>query len=258
MRPVFLGQRSLCLAGSMDPVTTAPQLHISGDGLTHRGRVRERNEDAILIDPNGELWAVADGMGGHGHGDIAASMVIDSLALGDLGAEPLDALVTQLEQCNAAIYARAAGATMGATIVAAYVEHDVSYLAWVGDSRIYLWRRGRLQQMSKDHSQTQELIDEGVLTQEGARTHPDRNVITRAIGVAPEVAVDVAVLPLARDDRLLLCSDGLTGCVCDHDIGIVLDRHLDDRQTAQTLVEAALVAGAPDNVSVIIVTAKGR
>lgn len=242
----------------MGPVTAASQLQISGDGLTHRGCVRERNEDAILIDPNGELWAVADGMGGHGHGDVAASMVIDGLALGIVGEEPLDALVTQLEHCNAAIFARSAGKTMGATVVAAFVEHGVSYLVWVGDSRIYLWRNGQLRQMSKDHSQTQELIDAGVVTEEAARTHPDQNIITRAIGVAPDVEVDVAVLPLAADDRLLLCSDGLTGCVTNDEIAAVLGRDLDDRQTAQTLVEATLAMNAPDNVSVIVVTAVGR
>lgn len=242
----------------MGSVTTASQLQISGDGFTHRGRVRERNEDAILIDPNGELWAVADGMGGHGQGDVAASMVIDDLALGAMGNEPLEALIAQLEQCNAAIFAQAAGSTMGATIVVAFVEYDVSYLAWVGDSRIYLWRRDRLQQMSKDHSQTQELIDAGVLTEEAALTHPERNVITRAIGVAPTVEVDVAVLPLAAGDRLLLCSDGLTGCVSDADIATMMAHSMDDRQTAQALIEAALAAGAPDNVSVIIVTATGH
>ena len=106
------------MAGFMDSLNTPAQLMISGDGLTHRGRVRERNEDAILIDPNGELWAVADGMGGHGQGDVAASVVIDGLALGAVGDEPLEALVTQLEHSNAAIFARAPCALSSACFAA--------------------------------------------------------------------------------------------------------------------------------------------
>lgn len=242
----------------MAALGSSSDLLISGDGMTHRGCVRPRNEDAILIDPEGELWAVADGMGGHGQGDVAATMVIDALAAGPLDDDPIETLIHKLEHSNAAIFARAAGSTMGSTIVAAFLAHGVASLVWVGDSRIYLWRQGRLQQVSKDHSHVQELIDQGVLTPEAALTHPERNVITRAIGVDPEVVVDFAVLPLAVGDRLLLCSDGLTGCVSDAAIAQLLARDLGDLKTTQVLVDAALEAGAPDNVSVIVITAAGH
>lgn len=218
--------------------------------------MRDRNEDAILIDPGGELWAVADGMGGHGQGDVAASMVIDALALSGPPVDPEVLLVDQLQASNAAIHTLAAGQTMGATVVAVFVDACVAYCAWVGDSRIYLWRKDCLTRLSRDHSRVQELIDEGALTEQAARTHPERNVITRAIGAAAEVDIDIAVLPLLPGDRVILCSDGLTGVVDDAGIAEVLRMNRPDNATAARLLQRALDGGAPDNVSVVVISTR--
>jgi protein phosphatase len=241
----------------MTSVTFPSPLRLSGAGYTHAGQLRERNEDAILLDPSGQLWVVADGMGGHGHGDIAAAMVVDGLAMLDDDAEPEVMLAEQVQQINSDICAIAAqkGGTMGATLVAAFFQDGVCYLAWVGDSRIYLWREQMLRQLSHDHSRVQELIDEGLISETDARTHPDRHVITRAIGAEPEITVDFATLPLRADDRIMLCSDGLTTCVSDTAIAGTLAVHSDPKVAAAALVRAALDAGAPDNVSVIVIAA---
>lgn len=234
---------------------TAPALRFSGAGYTHVGHVRERNEDAILLDPAGQLWVIADGMGGHGHGDVAADMVVDGLADLEDGDEPEVMLSEQITRINTDIHAMMIrrGRTIGATLVVAFLQDNVSYLAWVGDSRIYLSRAGRLRQLSHDHSRVQEMVDEGLLGPEEAATHPERNVITRAMGVEPTVMVDSATLPMLAGDRIMLCSDGLTTCVSDHAIAAIMNAHTDAKETAAALMHAALDAGAPDNVSVIVI-----
>lgn len=239
-------------------LTLAPQLRplpITGAGFTHKGLVREQNEDAILIDPNGELWAVADGMGGHGRGDIAADMVIDTLAAVGRSEDPEAALVDSLLSSNRAVFTEARGETMGATVVAAYLEANVAYCAWVGDSRIYLWRQDALRQMTRDHSRVQELIEQGLLDKDAERTHPERHVITRAVGAEQDLQVDTFVLPLQPFDRLILCSDGLSGVVEDAAVAETLALNRPDNATAARLLQAALDGGAPDNVSVVVVTA---
>lgn len=236
---------------------TSSELRFSGAGYTHVGQVRARNEDAILLDPTGQLWVVADGMGGHGHGDVAAEMVVDGLAALEDGAEPEVMLADQIARINTDIHAMMIrrGVTIGATLVAAYLQDNLSYLAWVGDSRIYLWRGGTLRQLSHDHSRVQELVDDGVITPQEAQNHVDRNVITRAMGVEPTVVADFVTLPMRADDRILLCSDGLTTCVPDYLIAQTLQSHEDPKTAAAALVRAALDAGAPDNVSVIVIAA---
>ncbi len=242
-------------------MTSSPSpstVKFSGTGLTHSGYVRTRNEDAILLDPTGQLWVVADGMGGHGHGDVAATMVVDGLALIEGDGEPEAMLLEQIQRSNSDIYDVAArnGNTMGATLVAAFLHNGVANFAWVGDSRIYLWRHGALRQVSHDHSRVQELIDDGLLTPEAARIHPERNVITRAMGTSSTVDVDFVTLPIVVDDRIMMCSDGLTTCVTDVDIADIMAAYPDHKTTAAALVKAALDAGAPDNVSVIVIAAQ--
>jgi protein phosphatase len=229
----------------------------SGAGMTHPGKLRDRNEDAILLDPSGQLWVVADGMGGHGHGDVAAEMVVDGLALIDDEGPPEATLRAQILRINSDIYEVATrnGNMMGATLVVAFLEAGAAHFAWVGDSRIYMWRGGALRQISRDHSRVQELIDDGFLTPEAARVHPERNVITRAMGADATVEADFLTIGVKAGDRIMLCSDGLTTCVTDDVIADMVTAYSDPETAASALVKAALDAGAPDNVSVIVITA---
>lgn len=208
------------------PITVVPgqgrQLPVAvGAGLTNRGMVRERNEDSILTDPTGALWAVADGMGGYGNGDVASEIVIDCLAQIPDGVDPGPALVARLKEANDLVLLRQRGAgmgRMGATVVALLISGAVAHVAWAGDSRAYLLRGGRLRPLTRDHSVVQEMIDRGELSPEEAERHPESHVITRAVGGSMELEVDEISLPLAVGDRLLLCSDGLTRCVYEQTV----------------------------------------
>ena len=157
------------------PLTNGAPPSASGAGLSHRGLVRERNEDAILIDPEGVLWAVADGMGGYGNGDVASDIVTEYLADLTLDSAPAEAVIAQLGRANATVVARAiaSGAgIMGATVVVMVVERAVAHIVWAGDSRAYLLRDGRLRLLTRDHTVVQSLIDTGVLDSHAAAHHP--------------------------------------------------------------------------------------
>ncbi|MCX7888234.1 MAG: protein phosphatase 2C domain-containing protein [Rhodobacteraceae bacterium] len=228
----------------------------SGAGLTHKGRIRSRNEDAILTDPSGFLWAVADGMGGHGNGDVAADIVIDHLGSVPDDAAPGPALAAAIEAANAAVLAHAAAhgkGTMGATVVAVMIVRAIAHVAWVGDSRAYLLRAGRLRQLTRDHTFVQALVDAGQITPEEAGNHPESHVVTRAVGGGPEIEIDSLSVPLYPGDRLLLCSDGLPRCVYDSTIEQLLRQAADPDEACRLLLTEALESGAPDNVSAIVV-----
>lgn len=227
-----------------------------GVGLTHRGRVRDRNEDAILTDPTGRLWAVADGMGGYGHGDVASDLVIDCLETIEDDEDPGAALLARIAEANRRVLAQGAQAgygQMGATVVALIIDRAVAHLAWAGDSRAYLLRGRRLRLLTHDHTLVQSLVDRGDLSPAQAETHPESHIVTRAVGGGAEIEVDRIDLPLIQGDRLLLCSDGLSRCVHDGAIEAVLSANPDPFDAAQGLIRAALDKGAPDNVSVIVI-----
>jgi PPM family protein phosphatase len=174
-----------------------------GAGLTNRGMVRERNEDSILTDPSGTLWAVADGMGGYGNGDIASDIVIDCLAKIPDGVDPGPALVARLKEANDLVLERQRTpgmGRMGSTVVAVLISRAVAHVAWAGDSRAYLLRNGRLRPLTRDHSVVQEMVDRGELSPEEAESHPESNMVTRAVGGAPELDVDLITVPLAVGD----------------------------------------------------------
>lgn len=227
-----------------------------GAGLTHAGRVRERNEDSILTDPTGVLWAVADGMGGHGSGDVASDIVIERLSTAPDEGDPGLILERLITEANDAIFAHAqaaGGRTMGATVVALMVQNAIGYMAWAGDSRGYLLRRGGLRLLTHDHTVVQSLVDEGVIAVEDAQSHAQANVVTRAVGAEPEIEIDQVTIPFIAGDRVLLCSDGLTGCIGDQRIAALLGEASTPDEACRALITAALEAGAPDNVSVIAV-----
>ncbi|WP_245639261.1 PP2C family protein-serine/threonine phosphatase [Rubellimicrobium mesophilum] len=242
---------------------TAPAPLPDGAGLTHRGCVRERNEDSILTDPGGTLWAIADGMGGHGHGDVASDIVIECLAsITDTEAwsDPGGSLVTQFERANSRVRDRArqlGSPGMGATAVALVVRQALASVAWVGDCRAYLCRRGALRLLTRDHTLVQDLMDQGEISSEEAALHPESHVVTRAIGGGPRVEVDVVRVPLFAEDWLLLCSDGLTGCLYEERMVMALTTPMSPQDVCRQLLADALEVGAPDNVSVIAVHMRG-
>jgi len=226
--------------------------------VTDVGRVREHNEDSVLAKPAVGLWVVSDGMGGYGNGDIASRAVVEALeTLAPNESAP--GLLADFEQkiigVNAELrsLARSRNRQMiGATLVALIV-HGAHYACiWCGDSRAYLHRNKGLTQVSRDHSEVQELIDRGVLSKEEARTWPGRNVITRALGASDQAELDIVDGPVHAGDRFLLCSDGLIAHVTDDEIAARLAA--DDPQAAcDDLLQLTLGRGASDNVSIIVV-----
>jgi serine/threonine protein phosphatase PrpC len=226
---------------------------------TDVGRVRAANEDALWTGDS--VFAVADGMGGHAAGEVASATALGPVAELD-GKVFADARSARSALAEAVLHANVAVVTkaqndptfrgMGTTLTAAMVEGKRLHVAHVGDSRAYLLRNGELSQLTTDHTLVQHLIDEGELTPEQAAEHPQRSVITRAIGVGNEVEVDSLSIHLAADDQLLLCSDGLTGVVTDAEIARYLIRETDASQAVTRLIGAANAAGGPDNITLVL------
>lgn len=232
---------------------------VTTGSLTHKGMVRDHNEDSLLALPETGLWIIADGMGGHQAGDVASRTITDAAAsIGrpssapDLQARFLDRLYLAHERIRT--HSRdLGGATVGSTVVA-LLCHDNHFAAiWAGDSRIYRLRDGQFRQISTDHTEAQELLRQGALTPEQAAVWPRRNVITRAVGVFDQPNPDQLTGDLAAGDVFLLCSDGLTEHVADDEIARHLAFAADPQATCDALVSLTLSRGARDNVSVIVV-----
>lgn len=224
---------------------------------TDVGRGRPENEDNLLVDPKHGLYAVADGMGGHRAGEVASATAIETLKEAFLGGQRLDEAVMA---ANAAVFAKGADDPalrgMGTTITAIALEGDSTALfGHVGDSRGYLMRDGTVTQVTADHSLVEQLVREGRLTPEEAQHHPQRAIITRALGVDAHVEVDTYRVELQAGDRFLICSDGLTNMLSDDTIAQTLRRHADPQQAADTLVDMANQAGGDDNITVVILDA---
>jgi serine/threonine-protein phosphatase Stp1 len=228
---------------------------------SHVGLKRKINEDAVLVDSERGLWAVADGMGGHDAGEVASNMVTDALRClppaGD--AEDMAArAVETLCEVNRELIALAlsgeheGGRTIGTTVVGLAIANAEFRCFWMGDSRAYLLRGGEISRVTRDHSLVQNLIDSGVLTPEQAQAHANSNLITRAVGAAKEANVEVVGGEARAGDQFLLASDGLTGVVADDELAAELGRGPLD-QVADRLIETVLARGAPDNVSLVIV-----
>ena len=225
--------------------------------LSHEGRVRTNNEDAFCVRPEDGLFVVADGMGGHEHGEWASAAIADALRATPLPAD-FDAaslaVAEALHRANAIIFAEAEsrGLQMGSTVVVLLVRDGRFAILWVGDSRAYLRRDGQLIQISHDHTQVQEMIDRGLLSPEDAEGHPMSHILARAMGVRDVVEVDVIADEVEGGDTFLLCSDGLTARLEDDEIGEILGEPDPDQRVAR-LVKLTLDRGAPDNVTVVTV-----
>lgn len=225
---------------------------------THVGRVRSVNEDRFVARPEIGLWAVADGMGGLGSGDVASGAIADHLArMGHPTSAP--DLLRQFEQeiilVNTRLRHHAAEHGLGVigSTIAALLVYDRHYAAvWSGDSRIYRLRGGTLAQLSRDHTEAQELVDSRIIAPEEARHWPRRNVVTRAIGVEDEAELAFEHGAVAAGDRFLLCSDGLTGHVEDQEIRDALIG-ANPQRICDLLVEMTLARGASDNVTAVVI-----
>ncbi|MEY2966947.1 MAG: hypothetical protein RLY50_997 [Actinomycetota bacterium] len=234
-------------------------MKLSWGAYTDTGMVRQQNEDSFIAEEN--LYVVADGMGGHNAGEVASALAVTTLRSGAKdGVVEADRLRELVQQANTAIYTASLddstqsgmGTTLTAVVVVPGVEPRVM-VANVGDSRTYLWRDQHLSRITVDHSYVQELVNEGIITPEEARTHPRRNIVTRALGIDRSVAVDVFSQVVRTGDRLVLCSDGLVDEVPDADIAAALDVHRDPQLAAEALVMLANENGGRDNTTVVVV-----
>jgi serine/threonine protein phosphatase PrpC len=220
---------------------------------TDIGQVREGNEDSFLVDD--PLYAVADGMGGHRGGEVASNLALQTVQR--LFEANEGTLTEQVVQANRAVFARSQEdrdvAGMGTTLTAVLVNDAEVRLAHVGDSRAYLFRDGQLTPLTEDHTLVRRMVIEGEITEAEAEHHPHRSILTRALGVDGDVQVDEGIITMQEGDRLLLCTDGLTGMVSDEQIMSVLAEVKDPQEAVDRLVRAANNAGGIDNITAVII-----
>ena len=226
---------------------------------TDIGCLRDHNEDSLVVTP--PLFAVADGMGGHAAGEVASEIAVNVLAERAPAHPDSEALGRAVEEANRAVIRAAHEGRgregMGTTMTAAMLEGERLIIAQVGDSRAYLLHQGKLQQLTRDHSLMADMIEAGQLTPEEARTHPQRSVITRALGSDAHLHPDIYEINVETGDRLLICSDGLSGMIFDDQIENTLRRVQDPQRCASQLVNEAIAAGGHDNVTVIVADVTG-
>ena len=233
------------------------ELRVHTGAGSHEGQVREINEDSYFAGEQTGLWAVADGMGGHENGEWASARAVEQLESGPLPEdfdEACSEIAERVHRANRIIFQEGSerGAQMGTTFVSLFARGLRFAILWVGDSRAYLLRGGAFLQLSRDHSQVQEMVDRGLLSEEEAEGHPMGHVLTRAVGVGETVEVDVIQDEIEAGDTFLLCSDGLHGFVEETEIARLLAAPQPE-QIAESLIAAAMEKGAPDNVTVVIV-----
>ena len=227
-------------------------MKVSVGAATDIGQVREGNEDSFLIvEP---LYAVADGMGGHRGGEVASSLALETVQ--GMFERREGSLAEQVAEANRAVFDRSQSdrkvSGMGTTLTAAQVDGNRVHLVHVGDSRAYLLRGGELTQITEDHTLVHRMVMEGEISEEEAETHPHRSILTRALGVDRNIQVDEGDLEVAAGDRLLLCTDGLTGMVAEGQIREILLETLDPQEAVEKLVRGANRAGGIDNITAVI------
>lgn len=225
---------------------------------TDLGNVRKVNEDSVLVHAAENLWVVADGMGGHDAGDVASKLITEALgavALGESFSDNVDLLEDTLLQVNQQLrdYSKVkfTGRTVGSTVVLMYAQQQRGACMWAGDSRLYRWRSNSFEQLTNDHSQVAALVESGLIESEEAIDHPASNVITRAVGAADTLQLDVRAIEVEPDDIYLLCSDGLYNEVDSAVIARDLSGNMLE-QSADQMIAECLAGNAQDNVSLII------
>ncbi len=246
----------------MNDITVKRPLCWNSAQDTHVGMVRKINEDSILSLPDVQLWAVADGMGGYEAGNVASDMIVKSLS--SISSKPslsemVDCVEDSLLDVNHSILEYADimldGRTLGSTVVTLLIKGHSGICQWAGDSRLYRYRKNQLTQLTRDHSQVEELLSQGFISAEEAKEHPDSNVITRAVGATSKLYLDINVFSVQLGDTFLLCSDGLYNMLSEEEISNTI-AILPIAQAVAVLMQKALDNGANDNVSVILVNGK--
>jgi PPM family protein phosphatase len=251
---------------------------IDAFGLTDVGRKRKHNEDAYALDVTEGLFIVADGMGGHAAGEVAAKITVETI--GEFIAATRqkeeatwpfrydhqlqfnsNRLAIAIEKANERVMAAVAAQPwlkgMGTTVVAGLLNEKTLSLAHVGDSRAYMFREGELTRLTDDHSWVHEQVAAGILTEEDAKSHPLKNVVTRALGGGPSVSADLQELSFQPGDEFIFCSDGLTTMLSDEEIQASIEKERDPQSLCRTLVDSANERGGVDNITVVVVRISG-
>ena len=246
---------------------------IEAFGLTDVGRKRKHNEDAFALDVSDGLFIVADGMGGHAAGEVAARITVETISEFIAATRQKEEatwpfkydhsldfnsnrLAIAIEKANERVMAAVAAQPwlkgMGTTVVAGLLNEKILSLAHVGDSRAYLYRGGTLRRLTDDHSWVHEQVAAGILTEDEAKSHPLKNVVTKALGGGASVAPDLQELEFSPRDRFLFCSDGLTTMLSDEEIEDVVAGHEDPQELCRALVDLANEKGGVDNITVVV------
>lgn len=241
-------------------MTTEAAIRWTGAGRSDKGARRKHNEDAILMRTDAGIWLAADGMGGHEAGDVASRMVAEAVAKvpanGRLS-EVVDRVDQALVDVNLAIRDHSArsfgGRTMGSTVVSLVANDRAAVCLWAGDSRLYRLRDDVFEQLTRDHSEVQELLERGLINPAEAPNHPHANVITRAVGGSPDLSLDILLLDVHPGDVYLLCSDGLYNELTQAELALAIGEDLE--RSADRLLQQALDKGARDNVSLVLLRA---
>lgn len=243
------------------PIPDAPKKCLSwqSHGITDVGKARRHNEDAMLERTETGLWVVADGMGGHHAGDVASRMIVDTLKKVHEGLN-LNRYIDDIEDCilkvNERLIAMARESkkrtTIGSTVVILLAYEKYCIYMWAGDSRLYRQRDSELRQLTTDHSQVEQYVEQGLISREEATVHPHGNMITRAVGATDTLFLDMDIQEMKSGDRYLLCSDGLTKHIIDIEFQDILQEGTVE-ETCKTLIDLTLSRGAGDNVTAIVV-----
>ncbi|MCG8379501.1 MAG: protein phosphatase 2C domain-containing protein [Proteobacteria bacterium] len=228
-------------------------------GITNVGKVRKHNEDSMLERPEVGLWVVADGMGGHAAGDVASQMIVNSLKKVHEGLS-LERFIDDIEDKLIAVNKKlidkanesSKRTTIGSTVVIMVTYDKYCVYLWAGDSRLYRTRNGELRQMTTDHSQVEQYVEQGLISREEAAVHPHGNMITRAVGATQNFFLDMDIQEIQKGDRYLLCSDGLTKHIVDFEFQEMLPNGSAEK-VCKELIDLTLSRGAGDNVTAIVI-----
>lgn len=245
---------------SSSPQSNKTKLSWHSYGITNVGKVRKHNEDSMLERTEAGMWVVADGMGGHDGGDVASQMIVSSLKKIHEGISLeryIDDVEDKLIEVNQRLIQKASESkkrtTIGSTVVMMLAYENYCVYLWAGDSRLYRLRNNELRQMTTDHSQVEQYVEQGLISREEAAVHPHGNMITRAVGAAQKFFLDMDIQEMQKGDRYLLCSDGLTKHTLDFEFEERLAKGTTAEEVCTELVELTLERGAGDNVTSIVI-----